>query len=65
MSPASAADAVDVERRGVTTRRRRRAMRAAIVPGAEAVVDVRRTATPAAHEQSIASSAVSPPSAAP
>ena len=59
-----AADAVDVEDAGVTAPPAARAIRAAIVP-APKPSSMFTTATPAAHEVSIASSALTPPKVAP
>src|SRR4029453_1653135 len=58
------ADAVEVEEPGHAAPPAARAMRAAIVP-APSPSSMFTTATPAAHEQSIDSSAVMPPNAAP
>ena len=58
------ADAVEVQRGRHAGAAAERAMRAAIVP-APKPSSMLTTATPAAHEHSIASSALTPPSAAP
>ena len=62
MSPGDAADAVDVE--DAAHARHCRAIRAAIVP-APKPSSMFTTATPAAHEVIIASSALTPPNVAP
>ena len=59
-----AADGVDVEQTGHRAPAAERAIRAAIVP-APKPSSMPTTARPAAQEESIASSAVSPPSAVP
>ena len=62
--PGDAADAVEVQRARHGDGAAARAMRAAIVP-APKPSSMLTTATPAAHEHSIDSSALTPPKAAP